>query len=224
MQLLELSPAKIKKNWVRLSSLVSALSYLESYIVTISNLAIRSDPLLRFGQSRIIDGTSWLKRGVKDDITNYVVPLVKGKWPTRLSAYRDLFGSIPSQLNDNLSSLENMRVLRNGAAHSFGRDPTAFEDPMAPAGVSARLSESRLQHWLSIIEACACAIDDHLFPIHIGEFELIWRYHRWKYEPRDPLDKNYVESAAFSRFATRTYGPGPTRSFCKDLIAHYDAA
>src|SRR5436190_1500701 len=54
------------ENWVRLSMLVSALSYLETYISTIVTTALRSDPLLRYGQSRAIDGTLWLKKHVKD--------------------------------------------------------------------------------------------------------------------------------------------------------------
>lgn len=211
------------QNWVRLSSLLSALSYFESYFSTASTLALRSDPLLRFDQSKALDGTIWLKKRVKDDVSTYVTPLVKGEWPTRISAYRGLFGTIPSTLQNEIGRLDQMRLLRNGVAHSFGRDARFFEDPMIHAGQPARLSEQRLQEWLSTIEACAEAVDQHLFPSHIGEFELIWRYHRWRYEPRNPLDRTYTSSRAFSRVITRDYGTGPGGIFCKELIAYYDA-
>lgn len=212
------------QNWTRLSSLLSALSYFESYVSTASTLALRSDPLLRFGQSKAVDGTSWLKKGVRDDVSARVVPLVKGEWPARISAYRDLFGAVPALLQQQVGKLERMRQLRNGVAHSFGRDPAFFEDPMVHAGEPTRLSEKRLQDWLAIVEACAEVIDNHLFRSHIGEFELIWRYHRWKDQPRDPLDRGHISSAAFSRATIRTFGSGPGRAFCKDLIAFYNAA
>lgn len=210
------------RNWVRLSSLLSALSYLESYISTVSTLALRSDPLLRFGQTKTVDGTAWLKRSVSDDVSSWILPIVKGEWPARTRAYRNLFAFVPHELDDNMASLEQMRQLRNGVAHSFGRDSSFFEDPMVHAGQSTRLSEDRLLRWLSIIESCADAIDDHLFRSHIGEFELLWRYHRWQRERRDPLDSGYTVSAAFSRTVIRSYGSGPGRVFCKDLIKHYE--
>jgi len=212
------------ENWVRLSSLLSVLSYFESFVTTISTLALRSDPLLRFGQSRVVDGATWLKRTVRDDTTGLVVPLVKGEWPQRLSAFRDLFEIVPPILEANIQDLEQMRSLRNGVAHSFGRNATYFEDPTVDAGQSVRLSEERLQRWLSIIESCADAIDQQLLERHIGEFELIWRYHRWKDEPRDALDRRYIPSTAFSRFVNREYGFSPGRAFCKQLIAYYEAA
>ena len=211
------------QNWTRLSTLVSAMSYFESYISTVSTLALRSDPLLRFGQSMVVDGTSWLKANVPDDVSARIVQLVKGTWPARLSAYRGLFGHAPPQLTNRLSELERMRQLRNGVAHSFGRDPAYFEDPMVPAGEPVRLSERRLLGWLSIIEECAEAVDDQLFRSHIGEFELVWRYHRWKDQPREAIDKRYSKSAAFSRVLVRGFGSGPGRGFCKGLIAYYDA-
>ena len=127
------------------------------------------------------------------------------------------------QLTNRISELERMRQLRNGVAHSFGRDPAYFEDPMVPAGEPVRLSERRLLGWLSIIEECAEAVDDQLFRSHIGEFELVWRYHRWKDEPREMIDKRYSTSAAFSRVVMRGFGSGPGRGFCKDLISYYDA-
>lgn len=210
------------QNWVRLSSLLSALSYLESYISTVATLALRSDPLLRFHQSKTVDGVTWLKQSVPDDVAGQVLPLVKGEWPKRLGAYRMLFGQVPPAVASLVSDLDKMRQIRNGVAHSFGRDHDYFVDPLVPSGSATRLSEKRLQVWLSVIETCAESIDEHLFNSHLGEFELIWRYHRWRAEPRHFRDRGYDPHVAFSRAINRDYGSTPGRGFCRQLISYYE--
>lgn len=208
-------------NWVRLSALVSLLSYLETYITTVATLALRSDPLLRFNQSRTVDGTLWLKREVVDDVSGFVTPLVKGKWPQRCSAYRTLFGSVPAVLDAHVGDLDQMREMRNGVAHSFGRDVSFFENPIVRAGQPLKLGEERLQNWLAIVKAAAAAIDGHLYPVHLGDFELIWRYHRWRHEPRHVDDRGYTAPAAFCRTINRDLG-ALGRDHCEALIAYYD--
>ena len=209
-------------NWVRLSALVSMLSYFETYVSTVATLALQSDPLLRFNQSRTVDGTLWLKRAVVDDVSGIVTPLVKGTWPQRCSAYRTLFGSVPPVLETHVGDLDQMREMRNGVAHSFGREPKFFENPMVHAGQSVRLQEERLQSWLAIVDEVARAIDGHLYPAHLGDFELVWRYHRWMHEPRHIDDRGYAASAAFCRTINRDFGEGLARDHCQALIAHYD--
>lgn len=210
------------QNWVRLSALMSAVSYLESYISTIIILALRSDPLLRYGQSRTVDGTTWLKRGVKDDVQDLVVPCVKGDWTSRISSFQRLFGGVPATLTHHVGDLERMRNLRNGIAHSFGRDPRFFEDPIVSSGKPERLAEERLQQWLGIISDCALAIDQQVHHNHIGDFEIVWQYHRWREIPRTGRERRYDPHAALSREIIRTYGTGPGRDYCKQLIKYYD--
>ena len=209
-------------NWVRLSALVSLLSYFETYLSTVATLALRSDPLLRFGQSRAIDGTLWLKRGVIDDVSGIVKPLVKGTWPQRCSAYRTLFGSVPADLDAHVGDLDQMREMRNGVAHSFGREATYFEDPVVHAGQLVRLQEQRLQGWLAIVKRAAAAIDGHLYPAHLGDFELVWRYHRWQQEPRHVADRGYAAPAAFCRTMNRNLGVGLRRDYGRSLVAYYE--
>jgi len=209
-------------NWVRLSALVSLLSYLETYLSTIATLALRSDPLLRFNQSRAVDGTLWLKRGVVDDVSDFVTPIVKGKWTQRRSAYQTLFGRVPARLDAHIGDLDEMREMRNGVAHSFGRGAEFFEDPVVHAGRPVRLQEARLQRWLGIVEAVAVEIDDHLYPAHLGDFELVWRYHRWQREPRHADDLGYDAPAAFCRTINRDFGEALGRDHCRALVTYYD--
>ena len=54
------------QNWVRLAALLSAASYLEVYIRGAVTVALQSDPLVRFGRPRMMDGTTWLKQGMRE--------------------------------------------------------------------------------------------------------------------------------------------------------------
>lgn len=210
------------ENWTRLSMLLSALSYLETYITSVVTLALRSDPLLRFGQTKTVDGVVWLKNSVSDDIQELVQRCTRKEWTTRVSEYRRLFGSIPDEVQFHIGDLEKMRKLRNGVAHSFGRDLSKFEDPLTGVPVkAARLSEHRLIKWLGIIELVAKVIDDQLLLAHLGAFEEVSHFHRWQAQPRAKKEPRYDEAAAFSRHLIRTWGVGPGRDHCRQLVRYY---
>lgn len=215
------SDFKEYENWARLSMLVSALSYFEAYTSTVVTLALRSDPLARFGDSKAIDGVSWLKKEMSDDTSELVIACVKGEWSKRFSGYHRLFTTIPHGLAELEGSLEKMRILRNGSAHSFGRSPSYFEDPLASAGAPERISEELLLEYLGNIEKAAIAIDEHILPAHLGEFDLLMLYHSWQKLPRAEKEPKYLEATAFSRQINRLFGQTPGRAFCKELIAHY---
>ena len=210
------------ENWTRLSALLSALSDLETYISTAVTLALRSDPLLRFGQSRAIDGAAWVKKSVTDDVSEYVTDCVKGQWSKRIASYRRLFGLVPGALTASEGDLERMRNIRNGVAHGFGRDLRIFDDPLnMKDGPQERLSEAELLGWLGAIEQVAVAIEAHLLQSHIGNFELLWHFHRWRALPREKLDRRYTEAVAFSRFLNRSFGSTPGREYCKEVERYY---
>ena len=210
------------ENWTRLSVLLSALSYLETYMSTIVTLALRSDPLLRFGQSRAVDGAAWVKRSVSDDVSNLVAGCTKGEWSKRIANYRRLFGMVPQRFAAQESDLERMRSIRNGVAHGFGRELRHFHDPISLDGNKAeRLSEQVLLRWLGSIEQAGIAIDEHLLEAHVGDFELLWHFHRWHALPRAEKEPKYIESTAFSRFLNRTFGSTPGRDHCRQLEKYY---
>ena len=114
-------------------------------------------------------------------------------------------------------------MIRNGVAHSFGRDNRYFEDPLVDASTRAeRLSETTLLNWLGVIDQAAAAVDQHLLPQHVGEFELLWHYHRWQALPRAQREPGNGEWRAFSRHINRTFGMTPGPTFCRQLRGYYD--
>lgn len=211
------------ENWTRLSGLLSALSYLETFISATVTLSLRSDPLLRFGQAHAIDGVAWIKKSVADDVTDLVTGCVKGEWSKRIAAYSRLFGAAPPSLTAAVGDLEQMRNLRNGIAHGFGRDLRTLGDPLAVNhGVQERLSEETLQRWLGVIEQVAIGIDEHLLAAHLGDFELLWHFHRWRVLPREKSELSYSNARAFGRFLMRSFGMTPGKEHCEQLEGYYD--
>lgn len=110
-----------------------------------------------------------------------------------------------------------------GVAHSFGRDSSCFEDTFDTANDrAARLSEVTLLSWLASIEQAGIAIDEHLLHNHLGEFEIVRHFHRWRMLPRSEKEPKYSEPAAFSRFLNLTIGSTPVRDHCRQLERYYD--
>jgi hypothetical protein len=74
------------ENWLRLSALVSATSYLELYLRQVIRSALMSDPLCRYGASRSLDGVILLKAGVELPYSVELEEITKGDWSSRLAA------------------------------------------------------------------------------------------------------------------------------------------
>jgi len=207
------------ENWSRLSALMSLLSYFETYLGAVTWLALTSDPGILLSSSRAVDGIKLVKHENCPDIEPHIPGLTKGDWQSRCAAYKRLFSIIPKSLSDNVSELESMRKLRNGIGHAFGRFIDEYRDPVLvrPRELQ-RLSESRLQRWLGVIDECVAEIDSHLLNIHIGAFEVLYMYHRW--------DKKYYaghihEETAFAASIGETQGNKPSRTYFKAAIAYY---
>jgi hypothetical protein len=108
------------------------------------------------------------------------VPIVKGTWPDRVARYKDVFGTVPANLEAAIPELEKLRKFRNGVGHAFGRDIGTVVPlvDLKPAS-SQRLSEDRLKRWLGVSESVAKAVDRHLVGSHVGSYELVRLYHDW---------------------------------------------
>lgn len=188
--------AKIATQWRRLMTLVMMASALERYLVGIAQVAIESDPLLRAGFPKIVDGAQLLKYGVampKRDVRCLTV----GEWPQRISAYRELFGTVPPNLENSVGELEVIRKTRNKAAHALGVDDGFDACPrtgsvVTPLLVEARrphltrrasISEARLTRLMGVVQSVADAIDDHLLGEYIGAYEVLAIYLEWKQDP-----------------------------------------
>ncbi|HEY2541078.1 MAG TPA: hypothetical protein VGI28_16525 [Stellaceae bacterium] len=214
------------QNWVRLASLLSVVSYFEIYMRDAITIALRSDPLARFGRPKMMDGVTWLKEGLRDHVEPLIRDCLMREWPKRIRAYRTLFGSVPSEITGNVPALENIRSVRNSVGHTFGRNPVSTRGDILRVGVTAsqRLAEARFKRWLGLIDELAGAIDRHLGPKHIGEFETLLLYHHWKDEPRIGRAKSFTEQRAFSRKLHDISGSTPGTEFSRLLIRHYNRA
>jgi hypothetical protein len=213
------------QNWVRLAALLSASSYLEVYFRTMISLALQSDPLARFGRSALMDGVTWLKQGLRDEIEPLVRPCLVGDWASRMVAYENVFGKKPALIISNMAELEKIRKLRNSVGHSFGRNKRQLGEDLGAVfvGRSERLAEGRFKKWLGLINQVADAIDGHLGTDHIGEYESLHFYHQWRLQPRVGHEAGFTEARAFSHAIGRLMRRPCGQEFSKGLIAYYDS-
>jgi hypothetical protein len=212
------------QNWVRLAALMSASAYFEMFLIELLTLAMRSDPLSRFGSPRLLDGVTWLKQGVGGVPDVEIRACLVGEWSKRRKAMRGLLGKVPADIEANLAELDRIRKLRNKVGHAFGR---TFEQKSRLLQVNApnseRLSERRFKGWLGLIDTIANGVDQEIGGSHVGEFETLLYYHEWRREPRFGKQADKPEAVRFAKALNSKFGGGPDRTFCRDLIAHYVA-
>ena len=212
---------ELMANWVRLSALLSALSYLETYIRKVVTLSLMSDPAIRFGKSRAIEGISWIKSEIKDDLDPLVTPCLKGDWNGRVKSYKRLFSTAPPSLEAEKGKLDKMRVLRNKVGHSYGRSlkTELLETAIAPM---SRLSEEDLKDCLELIFDIVKDIDEQLLKNHIGCFEEALFFHKWRQTLKGTqrLDEGKHLRKVLAR---ELDGRTPGGAYCRDLAAFYHA-
>lgn len=206
-------------NWVRLSALVSTLSYFETYLKKVVTLSLLSDPAVRFGKSRALEGVSWIKSGMKDDLEPLVTPCLKGDWCNRIDAYKRLFSCSPQSLDAKRTLLDDFRRIRNQVGHSYGRSlkTDLLETTVAPM---VRLSEDRLKECFDVVHTVAKDIDSQLLSNHIGCFEEILFFHNWRDQLKgtERLDEGKHLRRAL---AQRLGGQHPGNTYCNELVAFY---
>jgi hypothetical protein len=211
------------ENWLRLSALVSATSYLELYLRQVVRSALMSDPLCRYGASKTLDGVTLLKAGKELPYTFEVEEITKGEWNSRLAAIHRIFGGGPAAIAPDVSALEKIRKIRNDFAHGFGRTltvPSPSDSTVIPA---QRLSHQTFVKYIGVLSKAAGSIDKFLLKNFIGNFELVHYYHGWKSTRRDARDKGYDPVRALQRSFNRDMACAVSGEFCTELIAYYDA-
>jgi hypothetical protein len=170
-------------NWVRLSAAVAINAYMEIYLRKICALAVESNPGIIIGAPGAIDGVTLLKSRPSHDYSDYAVSLTKGDWSTRIAFYEKMFGDAPKKLKEHAKELNELRKMRNGVGHSFGRAVQDYDSVLhLQIKPMMRLSEERFVNWLRMADEVALAIDNHLKDSHIGHYELLLYYHMWKQE------------------------------------------
>lgn len=165
--------------WSRMAYIVGLAGYLETYIAQVSVAAFESTPSLILGGGPKIDGAVFLKHNPDYDLYSYSESLTRGDWQSRVSAYKGFFGSCPFE--NNISTLEKLRRLRNDAGHSFGRDIKSMRFAQGwEVNKLVKISDDKIIEFLQLVESVANSIDSHIAENFIGQYEIIKVYHRWR--------------------------------------------
>lgn len=208
------------QNWNRLNALMALSSYFEVYLQTVVALSIESNPGLRFGSRKRIDGVAYLKELPEYSAMDLANGCVKGEWSSRIAEFGRIFGMVPTELRTHESDLEWMRNVRNGVGHYFGRDLRAprFRGALRSPEM-VRLSEERLQKLLGAVEEVAYGVDSFLLEEHIGSYEVVHFFH----SIRSSLHAGEPRHISFRRRFGNEYGSTPGKSYCKNLVDYYES-
>jgi hypothetical protein len=211
------------ENWLRLSALVSATSYLELYVGQVIRSALMSDPLCRFAASKVLDGVILLKKGKELPYSFEIEDVTKGEWNSRLAAFQRIFGPGAAVMTPDISALEKVRKIRNEFAHGFGRALTVPSPSASKIEPAQRLTHQAFVKHIAVLSKTAAMIDKFLLANFIGSFEIVHYYHEWKSKRRDARDKGYDPIRALQRSFNRDLACVVSGEFCEELIAYYDA-
>lgn len=208
------------EKWTNVNALISILSYFEVYLKRICTTALLSDPGVLISASRSVDGIKLIKNKSNPKSSDHILQILKGTWPDRAKNFKNLFSEIPSEISENLLTLDKMRMIRNRAAHSFGRltDKNIFVE-RSEDKAHDRVKLNELQEYMSIIEKVAIAIDRQLLKNNIGEFESLFLLHN---NFSEFTGFNDTKARSFSHFLNKDYvGNTRSRRFCLELVNHY---
>ncbi|WP_199621002.1 hypothetical protein [Paenibacillus alkalitolerans] len=206
-------------NWVRLSAAMAINGYMEIYLRKICALAIESNPGIIIGAPGAIDGLALLKSRPSHDYSEYAVHLTKGDWNSRIGFYEKLFGEAPGKLKDYSKELNELRKMRNGVGHSFGRAMEDYDTGLhLQIKPMMRLSEERFLNWLRMADEVTLAIDNHLKDTHIGNYELLLYYHTWDGDNDGDADD---ESEVLQERLSHEAGTTLERRFLQEMIEYY---
>lgn len=211
------------ENWLRLSALVSATSYLEAYLRQVVRTALLADPGCHFQSPSLLDGAALMKKEIELPFDKDIELVTKGDWSQRLAAFGKTFGNAPRYAQQNTKQLDRMRNLRNDVAHGFGREITAASPLEMDLKSTARLSQPTFLKYLGIISKVAADIDKQLLKTNIRGFEPVYFYHSWRKTTLHGKEKNFSKERALSRALNTEKVWAVNTQFAKDLIEYYNS-
>ena len=221
---------KMYLNWNRLNKLMALTSYFETYIASILNLVIESNPSVLLGFTKKIDGMSLRKTGEtipEDFLKTSIENCTKGEWSKRIIAIKKLLliddNSLLQLMENSVSELDSIRKIRNKVGHAFGRDiedSQKWYETEIPKIES--LSEERYLKWQKLIKNLAREIDKYVMENHVGCYQELYFYHINIKKFLSITDKKIraVElKAKLYEEKKLTYN----KHFCNDIINYYDS-
>lgn len=219
--------------WNRLNLLIAAISNLETYLSSVCRVAFESDPSLLItyllGFQKKIDGVFYLKNGYFDNeeykkiINNIEKSITMGDWNSRSSNFYKIFPTAPACIKNNIRKLENIRVMRNNAAHALGRDiSSARQNRSLNTPEMDNLQEDDFKLCLKIIYDIATEIDKFLLDNFIGSYEIIYFYHNEYVKGNDIKEYNGDIMIGIKKQLTSMEDLSTwPKEYIKDLINYY---
>lgn len=212
-------------NWVNLNTIMAISANFETYFASVISLSLQSNPGVLFGVSKMIDGVSILKNGKssKLDFESQITSCTKGDWSSRISAFEKIYGFVPDILTRNISSLEQIRKLRNKVGHSFGRDIEEARDHTIKKIIpTENISRERTLKYQKLLWSTAKSIDVYLLENHIGTFQALNFYHLHFGEMRKDVHPS-IRAVDIKKKAGRTGVQSANKQFYKDLVNYYES-
>ncbi|WP_286898097.1 MULTISPECIES: hypothetical protein [Sphingobacterium] len=212
-------------NWVNLNIVMSISANFETYLASVVSLALKSNPAILFGASKMIDGISLLKHGTttKLDFESQIIACTKGDWSSRTSAFEKIFGNCPDILTRKIGQLEQVRKLRNKVGHSFGRDiDEAREHIFKKILPAENISREKTYQYQKLLWSTAKSIDIYLLENHIGTFQAISFYHSEYQKMRKDVHQS-IRAVDFKKIVGRTGVQSASKQFYKDLVKYYES-
>lgn len=211
-------------NWVSLSTVLTVASNLETYVASVVQLALESNPGALISAPTSVDGATLIKRGVAPfDVGPHVIACTRGTWPTRLSAFQKLFGPLPQAVLARSEQLERIRNIRNRFGHAFGRDIEQSRDhgkrEIRPIEKLDRRASNDLK---AVAAATARDIDKFLLHNHVGDFEAL----RFYGSHVVPQERSRLPEARAETLKKSIGGLGANsrgKTYCQSLIAYWDS-
>ncbi len=213
------------ENWVNLTVLLTLASNLETYMASVVQLALKSDPAVLIGATRSLDGAFVLKHGKPESIQSQevITGVTKGDWNARVATIERIFDVCPSFIKAELGKLESLRNIRNRFGHAFGRD---IEEARKTGNVRKlpieRVTRKKVEELRGITIGVAKELDSFLIQNHIGDFEALNFYH--ELYPHLHKHVNQGQHAQDFKKAIGRYGVGPRgKRYCKGLVAYWES-
>ena len=214
-------------NWTNLNVIMAMSANLETYMATIIKLALESDIGVTFNATRKIDGIEIIKNSDKYpfELEDKIISCTKGDWSSRVSNFEKIFISAPSILKNNISSLDKIRKLRNDIGHAFGReiDKSRDHNTLTPTKIQT-IRQEKIIEYLKLLYAVARAIDKQLMSNNIGEYQVLYFFHKLVPNLKDdPNNKRKIGNHAtllkkeLSKLGDNRVG----KLFCKGLVQYY---
>lgn len=214
-------------NWINLNTIMAMSANLETYMATIIKLALESDIGITFNATRKIDGIEIIKNSDKYpfELEDKIISCTKGDWSSRVSNFEKIFTLTPNILRSNISSLEKIRKLRNDIGHAFGReiDKSRNHNVLIPIDIQT-IKQEKIIEYLKLLFAIARGIDKQLMENHIGEYQILYFFHKLSSSLTDDINhrRKIGNHATLLKKEISKVGDNRVgKLFCRGLVEYY---